>query len=72
MVEKLIFILAVLSISARLHITNVKHEDNRDGKAYVCMAINYFMRHNEFDHGHYVVPYGSKYSCYVVENTSEK
>lgn len=48
-----------MDLEARLHITNVKPEDYQNGKAYVCMAINYFMRHNEFDHGHYIIPSGS-------------
>ncbi|OWF36510.1 Neuroglian [Mizuhopecten yessoensis] len=49
-----------MDLEARLHITNVKAKDYQDGKAYVCMAINYFMRHNEFDHGHFIIPSGSK------------
>ncbi|KAL3853061.1 hypothetical protein ACJMK2_016641 [Sinanodonta woodiana] len=35
-----------MDIEGRLRITNVIPADRRDGKAYTCMAINYFMRDN--------------------------
>jgi len=60
-----------MSVSARLHFTNLKRQDHQNGKAYVCMAINYFMRRNEFDHGYYIDFTGSKLSINYLYNQCE-
>jgi hypothetical protein len=43
-----------------LHFANVQAQDYQEGKAYMCIAINYFMRSNKFDVSHYIHPIGSK------------
>lgn len=47
--------------AGRLYITNVQEKDHEEGKAYVCMAINYFMRRNTYDKANYINPRGSKW-----------
>ncbi|XP_048738673.2 neuroglian-like isoform X2 [Ostrea edulis] len=48
-----------MDLEGRLYITNVQEQDYKDGKAYVCMAINYFMRRNTYDKANYIIPSGS-------------
>jgi hypothetical protein len=49
-----------LILTGRLYINNVQEIDQQNGKAYVCMAINYFMRRNTYDKANYIIPRGSK------------
>lgn len=47
----------------RLRFTNVKASDEEGGRAYSCMAINYFMRDNAIGPEHVVDVIGSKFLC---------
>ncbi|XP_061175831.1 neuroglian-like [Saccostrea echinata] len=47
-----------MDLEGRLYITNVQEEDYREGKGYICMAINYVLRKNTFDKAHYIIPRG--------------
>ena len=49
----------IVFILGRLDITHVLEEDHQDGRTYVCMAINYFMRLNTYAAGTVIVPTGS-------------
>jgi hypothetical protein len=44
--------------SGKLHFTNVKISDMVGGRAYSCMAINYFMRDNVTGPEHVVIVLG--------------
>ncbi|XP_056002118.1 neuroglian-like [Ostrea edulis] len=48
-----------MDFDGRLHIASVQTQDYQDGKAYVCMANNYFMRQNVYDKNQYINPMGS-------------
>ena len=53
-------------LEGRLYITHVLEEDHQDGRTYVCMAINYFMRLNTYAAGTVIVPTGSSGTNDVV------
>lgn len=65
--------LFLILFAGRLYITNVQEEDKQDEKAYVCMAINYFMRRNTYDKANYILPSGSKWMnlCRILKISSE-
>ena len=44
----------------RLRITNVVKNDEQEGKAYSCMALNYFMRDNAIGPEHQINVIGCK------------
>lgn len=46
--------------TGRLWFTNVKKEDEQNGQAYCCMAINYFMRTNAIGPEYEIKVYGSE------------
>ncbi|XP_062597947.1 neuroglian-like isoform X2 [Saccostrea cucullata] len=43
----------------RLYITNVRAKDYREGEAYVCMHLNFFLRKRTFDHDNLIIPSGT-------------
>ncbi|XP_056000705.1 neuronal cell adhesion molecule-like isoform X2 [Ostrea edulis] len=45
-----------LDLEGRLRFTNVQREDEQQGKAYVCVVVNDFLRRNLFDKSNYIIP----------------